>query len=100
MLIANRRQFLDEQFQNILTIPIPASNHSICGVALLSIHPSHRDIEDLLAQRGITRTRESTRLWCNKFRCKYSARLHKRHQGYGDTFFVDEVFLKICGAQH
>jgi len=28
---------------------------------------SHRDIEDLLAERGIIVTRESIRLWCNKF---------------------------------
>jgi putative transposase len=58
-----------------------------------------RDIEDLLAQRGIMVTRESIRLWCNKFGSKYSARLRKRHQGYGDTFFIDEVFIKIDGKQ-
>ena len=28
---------------------------------------SHRDIEDLLAERGITVSYESIRLWCNKF---------------------------------
>ena len=28
---------------------------------------SHRDIEDLLASRGIIVTRESIRLWCMKF---------------------------------
>ena len=61
---------------------------------------SHRDIEDLLAQRGIIVTHESIRLWCNKFGSKYSARLRKRHQGYGDTFFIDEVFIKIDGKQH
>jgi putative transposase len=60
---------------------------------------SHRDIEDLLAQRGIIVTRESIRLWCNKFGTKYAARLRKRHQGYGDTFFIDEVFVKIDGKQ-
>jgi putative transposase len=27
-------------------------------------------------------------------------RLRKRHQGYGDTFFIDEVFVKIDGKQH
>ena len=27
---------------------------------------SHRDIEDLLAERGIRVSRESIRLWCNK----------------------------------
>jgi putative transposase len=60
---------------------------------------SHRDIEDLLAQRGIIVTRESIRLWCNKFGSKYASRLRKRHQGYGDTFFIDEVFIKIDGKQ-
>ena len=65
---------------------------------------SHRDIEYLLAQRGIIVTHESIRLWCNKFRSKFATRLRRRHQGYGDTFFIDEVLSKltvnniICGA--
>ncbi len=45
-------------------------------------------------------THESIRLWCNKFGLKYAARLRQRHQGYGDTFFIDEVFIKIDGKQH
>ena len=60
---------------------------------------SHRDIEDLLAERGILVSYESVRLWCNKFGCKYARRLKKKHQGYGDTFFIDEVFVKIDGKQ-
>ena len=60
---------------------------------------SHRDIEDLLAERGIAVSYESIRLWCNKFGSKYANRLKRRHQGFGDTFFIDEVFLKIQG-QH
>ncbi len=31
---------------------------------------------------------------------KYIRRLKKKHQGYGDTFFIDEVFVKIDGKQH
>ena len=61
---------------------------------------SHRDIEDLLAQREIIVSRESIRLWCNTFGSKYSARLRKKHQGYGDTFFIDEVFLRIDDKQY
>jgi len=61
---------------------------------------SHRDIEDLLAERGINVTYESIRLWCNRFGPKYAARLKKKHRGYGDTFFIDEVFIKIDGIQH
>ena len=60
---------------------------------------SHRDVEDLLAERGITVSYESIRLWCNKFGPKYVKRLKRRHQGFGDTFFIDEVFVKIQGRQ-
>ena len=61
---------------------------------------SHRDIEDLLAERGITVSRETIRLWCIKFGAKYARRLKRNHRGYGDTFFIDEVFVKINGKQH
>ena len=61
---------------------------------------SHRDIEDLLAERGITVSYESIRLWCNKFGPQYARRLKRRHQGFGDTFYIDEVFVKIDGIQH
>ena len=61
---------------------------------------SHRDIEDLLAERGITVSRETIRLWCIKIGPKYARRLKRNHRGYGDTFFIDEVFVKINGKQH
>ena len=61
---------------------------------------SHRDIEDLLAERGIIVSYESIRLWCKKFGPKFARRLKRKHQGYGDTFYVDEVFVKINGKQH
>ena len=61
---------------------------------------SHRDIEDLLSERGIQVSYEAIRLWCNKFGPKYAKKLRRKHQGYGDTFFLDEVFIKINGIQH
>ena len=60
---------------------------------------SHRDIEDMLAERGMIVTRESVRLRCNKFRPQFARRLKRKHRGYGDTFFIDEVFVKINGKQ-
>ena len=60
---------------------------------------SARDIEDLLAERGIIVSYESIRLWCIKFGRKYARRLKRRHQGYGDTFYIDEVFVRIGGKQ-
>ena len=61
---------------------------------------SHRDIEDLLAERGINVTYEAIRLWCNRFGPEFATRLKRKHRGYGDTFFIDEVFVKIDGIQH
>ena len=61
---------------------------------------SHRDIEDLMSQRGVEVSYEAIRLWCNKFGPKYAQRLRRKHQGYGDTFFIDEVFVKIQDKQH
>ncbi len=61
---------------------------------------SHRDIEDLLAERGITVSREAIRLWCIKFGAIYTSRLKRKHRGYGDVFYIDEVFVKINGRRH
>jgi putative transposase len=61
---------------------------------------SHRDIEDLPAERGTIVTRESIRLWCIKFGAIYARRLKRIHRGYGDTFYIDEVFVKINGKQY
>ncbi len=61
---------------------------------------SHRDIEDLLVERGVTVSYETIRLWSIKFGARYARRLKRKHQGYGDTFYIDEVFVKINGKQH
>lgn len=61
---------------------------------------NHRDIEDLLAERGITVSREAIRLWCIKFGAIYTRRLKRKHRGYGDTFYIDEVFVRINGKQY
>jgi putative transposase len=52
-----------------------------------------------LAERGIDVSYESIRLWGNKFGPKYIKRRKRRHQGFGDTFFIDEVFVRIRGQQ-
>jgi len=59
----------------------------------------HRDIEDILARRGVLVTHESIRLWCNKLGSRCAHRLRRGHRGYGDTVFMDEVFVRIRGRQ-
>jgi putative transposase len=52
-----------------------------------------------LAERGITVSYESIRLWCNKFGPQYAKRLKYRHQGFGDRFYIDEFFVMIAGKK-
>jgi len=61
---------------------------------------SLRDVEDLLAERGIVVSYESIRQWCNRFGPEYAHALKKRSGCRGDTWFLDEVFIKIGGELH
>ena len=61
---------------------------------------SFRDIEDLLAERGIIVSYETIRQWCLKFGPEYARKLRKRQGRLGDTWFMDEVFVTINGVRH
>ena len=50
---------------------------------------SFRDVEDLLAERGITVTYEAIRLWCRTFGLNYARRLRRRRGRQGDTWYLD-----------
>jgi len=54
---------------------------------------SFRDIEDLLAERGIIVSYETIRSWCNKFGPTYARIIKKRRGSLGDTWYMDEVYI-------
>jgi len=58
---------------------------------------SFRDVEDLLAERCIIVTYETIRHWCQKFGPDYARKLKRRQGRLGDTWHLDELFLKING---
>ena len=60
---------------------------------------SFRDVEDLLAERGIIVSYETIRQWCGKFGLDYARRLKRRQGRLGDTWFLDEVFVAINGQR-
>jgi len=61
---------------------------------------SFRDVEDLLAQRGVLVTYETVRQWCRKFGPGYARTLRSRQGQRGDIWHMDEVFVQIRGARH
>src|SRR5271157_4855821 len=58
---------------------------------------SFRDVEDLLAERGIVVSYETVRRWVNHFGPKIAADLRKRRPKPHTIWHFDEVYLKIDG---
>ena len=61
---------------------------------------SLRDVEDLLAERGVTVSYETIRVWCAHFGPKFASRLRKRQRTGGDHWYLDEMLslLKIISS--
>src|SRR5882762_9483653 len=61
---------------------------------------SFRDVEEMLAMRGVALTYETVREWCLKFGQTYANHLRRKSPRPGDIWHLDEVFLKINGRIH
>ena len=59
---------------------------------------SLRDVEDLLAERGVAVSYETVRRWVNHFGPMIAADLRKRRLKPHTTWHLDEVYLKIDGG--
>ena len=58
---------------------------------------SLRDVELILAERGVVVSHESIRRWCLRFGTEFAAKLRRRRPRPGDTWHMDEVYLRING---
>lgn len=61
---------------------------------------SFRDVEELLAQRGMVVTYEAVRQWCLKFGQTYANELRHRRTTCGDKWHLDEVVLTLRAQKH
>ena len=60
---------------------------------------SFRDVEDLLAERGIVVSHETIRRWCNKFGQEYARSIKKHRDSLGDTWYMNEVYIVTIGGE-
>ncbi|WP_407919996.1 IS6 family transposase [Gloeobacter violaceus] len=58
---------------------------------------SYRDVEEMMAVRGVQLTYETVRAWCRKFGQTYANQIRRRRPRPGDKWHLDEVVLKING---
>ena len=60
---------------------------------------SFRDVEDLLAERGLEVSYETVRRWVLKFGHSYARRLRRFRPRLDDRWHLDEIFVTIRGKQ-
>jgi putative transposase len=61
---------------------------------------SLREVELILAARGIIVSYETIREWSLRFGRTYAKTLKRRRPKPGDKWFLDEVFVRISGKPH
>ena len=61
---------------------------------------SFRDVEELLAERGIQVSYETVRRWVAKFGTCYAEELRRREPRSGRTWHMDEMAVRIGGRLH
>src|SRR5512143_540052 len=61
---------------------------------------SFRDIDELLAARGIFVTYETIRQWCLKFGQGFAHELHRRQPRRSDKWHLDEMVITMNGKHH
>ena len=78
--------------------PAELISHAVWLYHIFSL--SFRDVELILAERGVIVSYESIRRWCLKFGASFASRLRRRRPRPGDKWHLDEVFIRIQGELH
>jgi putative transposase len=78
--------------------PAEIISHAVWLYHVFSL--SLRDVELLLAERGVVVSHESVRRWCGKFGTSFARNLRRRRPQPGDKWYLDEVFIRIRGELH
>ena len=61
---------------------------------------SSADVEDLLAERGVIVSRETVRLWVNRFGAHFANCIRRDRPAPSDKWHLDEVVIPIRGRKH
>ena len=78
--------------------PAELISHAVWLYHVFSL--SFRDVELILAERGVIVSYESIRRWCLKFGASFANSLRRRRPRPGDKWHLDEVFIRIQGELH
>ena len=77
--------------------PPPVIQHSIWLYLRFTL--SYRDVEELLAERGLEVSYETVRRWVLKFGSRIARRLRRSRPRPTDRWHLDEMVVRIAGRQ-
>src|SRR5271154_498258 len=77
--------------------PPPIIQHAIWLYLRFTL--SYRDVEDLLAERGLEVSDETVRRWVLKFGATVARRLRKRRPRPSERWHLDEMVVRIAGRR-
>jgi len=78
----------------------PAEIISHCIWLYFRFTLSYRDVQEIMAMRGVALSYEAIREWSLKFGQTYANELRRRRPRPGDKWHLDEMFIKITGKDH
>ena len=84
----------------------PEGLSSSCEIIAHAVWAYHRfalsaaDVEDLLAARGVIVSRETIRLWVNRFGAHFAACIRRDRPRPNDKWHLDEVLIPMNGVKH
>ena len=78
--------------------PAPIISHAVWAYHRFAL--SLRDVEDLLAERGITVSYETIQAWVGKFGTGIAKRIRAKRERPSDKWHLDEVVIMIRGVKH
>ena len=76
---------------------------TVIGYAVWAYHRfalSLRDVEDLLAERGVIVSHETIRVWAARFGTQIAVKIQRNRPRPADKWHLDEVVLKSNGTKH
>jgi len=77
--------------------PPPIIQHAIWLYLRFTL--SYRDVEELLAERGLDVSYETVRRWVLKFGARVAQRLRRRRPRPSDRWHLDEMVVRIAGRR-
>ena len=83
----------------VYTPPVSPCDHPARRLAYVRFTLSYRDVEDLLAERGLDVSYETVRRWVLKFGPLFARELRRRRPRPTSRWHLDEMAVMIAGTQ-